>query len=434
MPNPQDVGRRQEHEGTTPLFGAARNEQILREAFLYGQVTVNARGSRRLVRSGLVRLHESPFAVSLHTGHPAYHELRALLADLTGMSGVPACPLAEAPEIDTRMPLAQCGHYDFRVLALLLQSEDGLDATTLASAIPDAWPSGLRETLERLVGDSLLIKNSNRYLLDPGLPQTYLDLIARLAEHLKIVLPPNVRCRPAAFMSASDGAPRLFGTDTRLRHLIALAENGPMYELDLRRSIGDNAKEVGRDFARFGRGDVTLHWGEGKERAVMLDPEYPLALHLRRLLKKLAQTYSVPPPIKRYGTPVPPDEIESWIGDRLALFGGHVPTSVLLPIGVLGWTFEALCVKMATGYDRVVVKKAVKRMEQEGLLQGDRPRRPGMDVRVLSISEKFPAKVELEALLRAYVRAWPQVERQVESRLASFAPKTKAHLRKRGLI
>jgi hypothetical protein len=53
---------------------------------------------------------------------------------------------------------------------------------------------------------------------------------------------------------------------------------------------------------------------------------------------------------------------------------------------VHGWTFEALCCELATGHDRFNVKRAMRRMEDEGVLQGDRPRgarlqRPGRDDR-----------------------------------------------------
>jgi len=64
--------------------------------------------------------------------------------------------------------------------------------------------------------------------------------------------------------------------------------------------------------------------------------------------------------------PEPPPLVASWFGYRHALFGGEIPTTILLTIGVLGWTFEALCVSTATGYDRVVVKKTRKRLEDDG--------------------------------------------------------------------
>jgi hypothetical protein len=77
----------------------------------------------------------------------------------------------------------------------------------------------------------------------------------------------------------------------------------------------------------------------------------------------------------------------------------------LTSVGVHGWTFEALCCELALGHDRFNVKRSMHRLEDEGVLQGDRPRGPDFKVRVVTIADGFPAKAELEALLRAYVKA-----------------------------
>ena len=73
------------------------------------------------------------------------------------------------------------------------------------------------------------------------------------------------------------------------------------------------------------------------------------------------------------------------------------------------------------------------RLEDEGLLQASRPRGPGFNVRQLTISEAFPAKRELTALVRAYVRVWPDTARIVSDSLLALPPRAKEHLRRRGL-
>ncbi len=116
-----------------------------------------------------------------------------------------------------------------------------------------------------------------------------------------------------------------------------------------------------------------------------------------------------------------------------AIFGGIILTTILLTIGVLGWTFEALCVSVCTGHDRWNIKKSMRRMEDEGILQGERPRGPGFRARVVTISDAFPEKRELEAVLRAYVKVWPQFKNEVEVAMRRFPPRTKEHLRRREL-
>ena len=54
------------------------------------------------------------------------------------------------------------------------------------------------------------------------------------------------------------------------------------------------------------------------------------------------------PPFRRVYDEVTVPHAE-WDGDWNELFGGFIPTTILLTIGALGWTFEALCVEMATG-------------------------------------------------------------------------------------
>jgi hypothetical protein len=40
----------------------------------------------------------------------------------------------------------------------------------------------------------------------------------------------------------------------------------------------------------------------------------------------------------------------------------------------------------------VVIKKSLKRLEADGILQGNRDRKPGFNVRVVTIADDFPQK------------------------------------------
>lgn len=239
--------------------------------------------------------------------------------------------------------------------------------------------------------------------------------------------------RAAAFTYASDGAPRIFGTDARLRNLMALAKYGPLHTLELRRIVGsDSARSEDRDNAPYGRAGVVRTWGTGRARAAMLDPTFPVYRPLRALLLALEKRYPLGTYVPRHRAPLPPRK--PWRGDKTALFGSPIPTAILTSLGVRGWTFEALCVHVATGYDRVVVKKALQRLEREGVLQGDRPRKPGYNVRIITIAANFPARHEFEELLRSYVRAWPETKLRFEHAIEQLPHKTTVHLRNRSIL
>lgn len=238
---------------------------------------------------------------------------------------------------------------------------------------------------------------------------------------------------PTAFGASVDGAPLLFGTDIRLRNLLALAKYGPLYTRDLVRITGSGKTRESASNAPFGRGGVVRTWQGENGQAVDLDPAHPVARHLRRLLLALEKRFPIHCDSLPMSPPVSP-LLHRWQGDRLALFGSPIPTHILFTIGVLGWTFEGLCVSAASGYDRVSVKNALKKLEDEGILVGERDRRPGFNVRKVTISDTCPGGLELAALLVACVEVWPDLKRSVDLAMNQLSPRTKEHLRRRGLL
>lgn len=80
------------------------------------------------------------------------------------------------------------------------------------------------------------------------------------------------------------------------------------------------------------------------------------------------------------------------------------------------------------------MKKAIRRLEEQGVLQADRPRRPGMNVRVLTLADAFVAKLELTSLLEGLAMAMPGFAASVDEQMMRLPAKTRAHLRLRGLV
>jgi hypothetical protein len=76
--------------------------------------------------------------------------------------------------------------------------------------------------------------------------------------------------------------------------------------------------------------------------------------------------------------------------------------------------FEALCCAVIAGPRPLQRQEVDTPLEDEGVLQGDRPRGPAFKVRAVTIADGFPAKHELAGLLRAYVKAWPRTETAVQ--------------------
>jgi hypothetical protein len=143
-------------------------------------------------------------------------------------------------------------------------------------------------------------------------PASFRTLVLAIAEHIPERRLDRVDVsgpRAFAFIQADDGAPRLFGTDARLRNLMALAVHGPMLYRDLRKLTGAYhlREHDSRNDAPFGRGAVVRTWETPDGTAVALDPDYPCALPLCRLLVRLAEIYPLPAHDPAYGKPdLPP--------------------------------------------------------------------------------------------------------------------------------
>jgi hypothetical protein len=371
--------------------------------------------------------------------HPAADLVRNVLAEL---GGFPVPPRAKKSGAQPTIiyPLAALYPVSFRILLQLIVAEEPLDIATLRRRLPDYFQNSIVNTTTRLLRDRVLVRDRRGCIsLSETLPPSLPALVLAIADYLAVEDPrladrPTVKgVRPAAFLGSDDGAPRLFGSDLRLRNLMALAVHGPMLHVELRRIVG-NPKILGEDEgnAPFGRAALVREWETPEGRAVALDDAHPLALPLRRLLIRLSEIYPLAAYVPRFDPPKM-HKSKGWSGDRHVIFGGVLPTSILLSIGVFGWTYEALVCKIVADRARENVREAFYRMEEQGLLQADRPRGPGFNARVVTISEAFPAKAELTAVLKAHIKQWPTFRLEAEEAMRSLPPRSKAHLRKRGL-
>ena len=112
--------------------------------------------------------------------------------------------------------------------------------------------------------------------------------------------------KPTAFGASVDGAPLLFGTDIRLRNLLALAKYGPLYTRDLVQITGSKKTHESASNAPFGRGSIVRTWKAENGHAVDLDPAYPVARPLRLLLLAIEKRFPIHCDSLPMSLPVPP--------------------------------------------------------------------------------------------------------------------------------
>jgi hypothetical protein len=102
-------------------------------------------------------------------------------------------------------------------------------------------------------------------------------------------------------------------------------------------------------------------------------------------------------------------------------FGDIIPTTVLTSIGVHGWTFEALCCELAMGTTASTSSGRCggwgTRACSRATGHGDRASTSGWS----PSRTAFRPRQKLEAVLRAYVKAWPQIATAVQRGFETIA-------------
>ena len=381
------------------LFGSEEYQNALLEIAQNGSTPyLETADHLRLIKSCICKVidDDSGDLIQIDPACPALNKLTAVLSDLLGQPIFIESTVDGSGKIDVEKPLAPKSVVDFRVILVFVQANEALDIYSVRQRIKDKWAIQFDESILRLIHDGILVRGEGQcFKLSERIQPSFSTLILRIAEFLADprLVPSNASARAASFVQAVDGAPRFFGPDLRLRNLMALAVYGPMQMHDLRRITGTYKQVVeGRDNAIFGRGNKVRVWETDDGMAVGLDEQYPLHLPLRRFLQKLAEIYPLGPHLPKHRIPDPPPH-QAWSGERLALFGSTLPTSILICLCLPShWTFEAICSEVATGFYREVVMKTIRRLEEEGVLQGSRPRDPGFGPRLLSLADTCPAK------------------------------------------
>lgn len=362
------------------LFGTSAQEQFVISAYLDGAARRNTNASYNLIlAAGFV--NKLVIAGGIHfvleDRHPGFAHLLGLLRELTGRGrgGAPAAHFAEPHLIrrDRQLPGLSAGMPRIVVL------QDRYGAMTAEEVLAYSRDLALNvraNCIASLKKSGFIVSRRDAVSISTALPKSYLALAnatrdaLELTDHRYPSLDLQIVPRPRAQRQAADGAPRLFGADTALRNLMAIAKYGPLRRLEERRLTGtEHTLAEDQDNAPFGRGAVAVEFGEGQDRAAMLDPRYPGTSELRHLLLDRETFYPLLAHVPGRA-PIEPLALSGpGRGDELTLFGSPVPTTILVSIGRHGWTFEALCVEVATGYYRQVLKRS---MTPEGVIAGGR--------------------------------------------------------------
>ena len=426
------------------LFGSVANQAHMLRIARRERIAKGSEVGRPLRNSGLLALRSrgGKLEWNFDQRHPAYLEMLQAMRDI----GAPDVSKGDAgvPKVETFVshtsPLGHRSPHAFRVLAFLTKQSQPVTWLQLRATLDFTNWTALRNALNDLARDRVIVVDREKIALSPLVPPSFKHLIVRIASVLAesdgryADLGVFKESRPPGMSASIDQAPMLFKTDARLRNLMALAREGPLHITDLQKITGLNhGGRESRDDAPFGRAAVVRMWDTDAGPAAMLDPDFPLAGDLRRLLLRLLEKYPLPPLSVRRKAPAIPNR-HKWVGDYHVILGGENATSILTTIGALGWTFTALSANALPGVQAESIRATCARLEADGIIKSDRPARPGMDARVLRLDDSFYAHDELGVLLRRCVKVWPAFANRANIALQTLSPKTKAHLRKRGLI
>jgi hypothetical protein len=420
------------------LFEQPKHQELLLEVARRGTVQVGGPNAyhKALVKAGILIEKRDPpqsahAVVTMNANYPALPELLTFLSDLAGED----FPLVQkAAPVHPERPLGHKGPLPFRVFLTLAQASKPLTELTIRRRVNGEWAQRIKKCLDYLVADGALVEGEGgQYDFAPSVPESFKTLVLRLAEVIADPLFEKLEVsgpRPRAFEPAEDGAPLLFATDLRLRNFMALAVHGPLLYRELRRITGaQHLNDEGWRNAPFGRGGVVRTWETEEGQAVALDEAHPLYPPLLRLLLRMAELYPLPPFKPRFEAPVAPPPAP-WVGDKQAFFGSPIRTSIMFSMGVYGWTFESLCCHIA-GPRRENVKHSMRKIEAQGVIAGDRPRKSGANIRFMRIPPSFGARVELEELLTEGARIWGYDKTVNAALILNVTPKTKAHMVRR---
>lgn len=239
------------------LFGTADAQEFLLRIFREGDVPVRGiHVPTALRRSGLVAqafLGRAAF-LTLHPRHPLLEQLRTVLEELAGtQAGRSRLVLVKGAghAVDLERPLGHSCPLAFRLLLQLVREQNGLQCDALRRRLPGAYAQTVANAIDRLVRAEVISHDGAVFEIAHAVPDAFRKLILEFGKLLSPRDPrletaaPLARSPAAAFRRNADGAPLLFGTDVRLRNLMALAKYGPLHFRELRSLSGISAPGIG---------------------------------------------------------------------------------------------------------------------------------------------------------------------------------------------
>ena len=175
---------------------------------------------------------------SLNSRHPAHDQLlatlRALSQDDSGFANVPKTKAASEVPLNAERPLGHRNFASFQMLAVLA-TRAPIALCELRESIREQRKKGVEGSLKELVSGGVIVTSNGVVDFAPDVTSEYLRLVVAMDTAINDA-PSRINLatrRQVAFEHSLDGAPRLFGTDARLRHLMALAKFGPLHVHDL---------------------------------------------------------------------------------------------------------------------------------------------------------------------------------------------------------
>jgi hypothetical protein len=233
-----------------------------------------------VARSGLIAASTAKGGLfwSLNSLHPAHDELlaalRALSQDDETFASLPETEASSGVPLNAERPLAHRYAASFQMLAALA-THATLALSELQNFIKEKRTAGVEGALEELSAGDVITTHDGVVCFAPGVPQEYVQLVLAVNTNVE---GPAARIAPAtrratSFEHASDGAPRLFGTDLLLRNFMALAKLGPLHHVDLAAIVGIHyVRTESSRYAPFGRAGVVRVSNAPNGIAAALEP------------------------------------------------------------------------------------------------------------------------------------------------------------------
>lgn len=431
------------------LFQSRLRQRVLIATAYYGPIRVTwafeAAGAglpKRLSnfkRSGLLEWHGNKRArfIELNHRYPGYQQLRKLLGALGHAYGVPdvrrsaSSTVLRAKFVGTERPEVRLDElFGSRLRTLVLLTVARCNAITvrdLSNAICYK-PVHMRRIIVPLERQGILrtdggfVSLNNNFCARVELIEFAKAVVRARPEYCVVPPKPPERIkgrstktgcsnwrsgnvateeRPFGVHASRDGAPLLFGSNARLRVLMALA-HGPLRLTTLQRraAVTDNVIKDLRNEVLI----VPDLGNTGNTTLLHLNPGFPAYEELVALLLRLVRRF----PLQKDRLPALPaltkgPRTTRWLGPINRLFGSEDRTETLLTVAASG-AADGSGLRRVLGFDIHEIERSVHMFAAYGLL---RSRREG-NANVFELNPNWFAAKELRALLDRLLALYPR--------------------------